>query len=217
MQNPWLLLPETSPFVLPRDRESILNFNAQAKQDHKIHLEFLPEPFLGNPQANIILLNGNPGFDEGDHIYHNQANFVKTSRANLYHGRSPYPFYLLNPQNATSPGSYWWRRKLRQLLDRYNLEKIANEIFVIESFPYHSARYGFHKDIPSQRYSIYLLEEAMKRNALIIQMRNRKEWQKMNPHLGSYNHYYMLKNPQNPAISERNCPDGFAEILKMLA
>ena len=63
MQNLWLDLPETKDFVLPCDKESIRNINDQAESKHQIHLELLPEPYLGNPQANIVLLNGNPGFN----------------------------------------------------------------------------------------------------------------------------------------------------------
>jgi hypothetical protein len=110
VQNPWPLLPETEPFVLPCDREIIQNFNNRhrTKQKHQIHLELLPEPYLGNPQAKIVFLNGNPGFDEDGHSYHNNANFVKANRANLYHESQEYLFYLLNPQFEKSPGYEWW-------------------------------------------------------------------------------------------------------------
>jgi hypothetical protein len=125
MQNPWHLLPETGPFVLPCDREIIQNFNNRhrTKQKHQ---------------------------------------------------------------------------------------------FVIEYFPYPSKNFGFHKDIPSQQYSFYLLKEAMKRDALIIQMRAKTKWQKMNPHLRSYHRYYVLKNWQKVVITEGNCPDGYPEILREL-
>ena len=119
MHNPWLLLPETAPFVLSSDKKSIRNFNNQAKQEHQIHLELLPEPYLGNPQAKIVLLNLNPGFSESDILFHrDNAYFAKTSRANLHHECQEYPFYLLDPKNLAAPGSGWWRRKLQWLIDR---------------------------------------------------------------------------------------------------
>jgi hypothetical protein len=92
VQNPWLDLPETKDFVLPRDEKSIQAFNDQAKQEHEIHLELLPEPYLGNPQANIVLLNANPGFSKNDHVYHSDKDFEKASRDNLYHVSQEYPF-----------------------------------------------------------------------------------------------------------------------------
>ena len=62
MQNPWLSLPENPPFVLECDHQIILAFNNRVKPEHLIHWEFLPEPYTGNPEAKILLLNLNPGF-----------------------------------------------------------------------------------------------------------------------------------------------------------
>ena len=64
MRNPWIDLPETAPFVLACDKQGIGDFNHTAKPEHTIHLELLPEPYTGNPEAMIILLNLNPGFYE---------------------------------------------------------------------------------------------------------------------------------------------------------
>ncbi|MFL5624662.1 MAG: hypothetical protein ACJ788_03600 [Ktedonobacteraceae bacterium] len=84
----------------------------------------ITEPYLGNPQAKIILLNLNPGFSESDILFHrDNAYFAKTSRANLHHEGQEYPFYLLDPKNLAAPGSGWWRRKLRWLIDRYGLKQ----------------------------------------------------------------------------------------------
>ncbi len=45
-----------------------MNFTSQMlserEYDHQIHLKILPEPYTGDPEANIILLNLNPGFYE---------------------------------------------------------------------------------------------------------------------------------------------------------
>lgn len=64
MDNPWLNLPDCAPFVLDYDKYSILNFNATAREEYRIHLEELPEPYTDRPTANIVLLNLNPGFYE---------------------------------------------------------------------------------------------------------------------------------------------------------
>ncbi len=39
MNNPWLSLPETAPFVLDCDKRDILSFNAKAKPEYKVHSE----------------------------------------------------------------------------------------------------------------------------------------------------------------------------------
>jgi hypothetical protein len=217
VNNPWLTLPTNSPFVLKADQQRILGFNSKAKPEHFIHLELLPEPYLGNPSAPIILLNLNPGFSTEDICYHHGNDyFVQTSRADLLHESLEYPFYLLDPKNHASPGSAWWRQKLKPLLNLYGLKRIANELCVIEFFPYHSQHFGCNSRIPSQLYSFYLVQEAMKRNALIIQMRSRKLWQIALPELANYRHYYELNNPQNTVISENNCPKGYPAILNIL-
>jgi hypothetical protein len=214
VQNPWLSLPETPPFVLVDDKHII----SEVKPHYQIHLEILPEPYTGNPDANIILLNLNPGFyDRNEKFVLGDAYFQKTSRANLAYAWQEYPFYLLDPGNSRSPGYEWYRKKFRRLIDQFGLKKVAKEICVIEYFPYHSEKkIGRRFRIPSQAYSFYLVQEAMRRNALIILMRSRKEWQEAVPGLKSYHNYYVLINPRNPAISQNNCPDGFPEILKIL-
>lgn len=217
MQNPWFNLPETAPFVLDCDKTGILAFNRTAREEYRIHLEVLPEPYTGNPEANIILLGLNPGYYERNEAFGTgDAFFWKTSRANLVHANREYPFYLLDPRNEASPGYYWWSRKLKQPIARYGLEKVAREFCVIEYFPYHSKNFGYNGIIPSQRYNFSLIQEAMGRKAIIIQMRNRKRWLEALPELANYSHYYTLKNWQNPTISENNCPEGFAEIRKLL-
>src|SRR5438552_17955905 len=96
MQNPWLNLPETPLFVLACDHQIILDFNNRVKPEILIHLEILPEPYTGNPEAKIILLNPNPGFYESNaRFLTGDEYFQKTSRANLTHTRQEYPFTFL--------------------------------------------------------------------------------------------------------------------------
>lgn len=86
MENPWLLLPQDPPFVAAADRESIDAFNATADNDHRIHTDVLPEPFLGLPTADVVLLNLNPGFSEEEVAYHHlDAYFREAALANLAH------------------------------------------------------------------------------------------------------------------------------------
>jgi len=219
MNNPWLSLPETAPFVLDCDKRDILSFNAKAKPEYKVHLEVLPEPFTGSPKGNIVLLNLNPGFYDRNETFFQDPSydyFVKTNRANINHESQAYPFYHLDPNNMRSPGYYWWSRKLRQLVDHYGTQKIANEISNLEYFPYTSPHFGCNKFIlESQKYTFYLLEEALKREAIVILMRGRVLWEQAVPSLREY-HYFTLNSSQNASISERNCPGGYAEIVKRL-
>jgi hypothetical protein len=49
--NPWRGLPDKSPFVLPEDTKVVETFNKRAHRDHFLHLEFVPEPFVGKLEA----------------------------------------------------------------------------------------------------------------------------------------------------------------------
>ncbi|MEO8970571.1 MAG: hypothetical protein ABI406_03105, partial [Ktedonobacteraceae bacterium] len=122
MENPWRKLPEMAPFVLACDQQRVRDFNATAKTRHEIHVEILPEPYTGNPEAGILLLNLNPGFYESNERFlTGNEHFVKTSRANLVHEQLDYPFYLFEPGNIASPGYYWWSRKLKPLIQAFGL------------------------------------------------------------------------------------------------
>ena len=232
MDNPWLDLPETEPFVLECDRQNVESFNLTAKENHHIHTEVWAEPYTGNPEAEIVLLNLNPGYYKGQMDFlPGNPNFLPANRANLRHEKREYPFYLLDPRLEDSPGYWWWTRKLRPLIDLFpresdghlsfeGLRRVANEVFVVEFFPYHTRNYSDKMCVPSQKYSLYLVREALKRNALIIQMRSQKIWQQAIPELGkpsddNNSRYFILNNPQNPTISPNNCPDGFPEIRKI--
>ena len=61
MDNPWGQLPEQAPYVLPADATAVESFNRRARDNHILHTEKLPEPYLGDPTAPIVLLNLNGG------------------------------------------------------------------------------------------------------------------------------------------------------------
>lgn len=52
--------PSEPPYVIPADRPLLEAINASARPEHCIHWELLPEPFLGDPQAPVLLLSLNP-------------------------------------------------------------------------------------------------------------------------------------------------------------
>jgi hypothetical protein len=83
MDNPWRNLSREQPFVLEGDKSRILLFNNKVKDEHKIHLELLPEPYLGNPESEIVLLNLNPGFSIDDFKFHHFEVQVHRSPAAL--------------------------------------------------------------------------------------------------------------------------------------
>lgn len=115
MLNPWSILPTIPPYILDLDKSEIDSSKVKFNENTKLHFELLPEPFLGNPLAPVVLLNLNPGFSPDDITYHQQPKFIQLSRANLNHQLSDYSFYLLNPR-VSAPGRVWWDKKLRSLI-----------------------------------------------------------------------------------------------------
>ena len=210
--NPWQRLPLDAPFVLPEDHAAIANFNASAPGEKFVHLEVLPEPFLGRP--DVVVLGLNPGFKDTDLVQHRDPAFAIRSRCNLLHGPANYPFYLLDPEIERTK---WWERKLGALIQRTDLQTVARGVLCVEYFPYHSRRFG-HRwlALASQQYSFGLVRQSLQRDAVIILLRSERLWFAAMPELASYRRLYRIKNPQNPTLSVRNCPEGYDRVVEAL-
>jgi hypothetical protein len=213
MQNPWLHLPSEAPFVLEEEREIIDAFNRHYPDAQtRIRTDILPEPYLGNPDSNVVVLSLNPCFDETDLQWHANVGFADCIKANLRHEPQYYPFYPLNP-NFSGSGAYtWWHKKLKELIKDVSLEKVAKNLFCVEWFPYHSVSYRVIPKsvssgiIHSQRYAGALVEAAIKRGASIVAMRHYKGWVKLVPSLQNYSAVYHLNSPQSANLSSVNIP-----------
>ena len=89
IENPWTKLNETTNYCSSEDLERIKSFNTQLKGnvDYLIDLDLIAEPFLGNKEANVVILGLNPGIykkkddtekDEKD-LYSDKDIFKRTS------------------------------------------------------------------------------------------------------------------------------------------
>ena len=201
MLNPWLELPKQSPFILEQDRLFLKEHNNK----YGIDLTLLPEPFLGRPNAEIMLLNLNPGVHESDIIQHRQATFQRLNAHNLRHKPNTFPFYLLNPDLKDCPGYNWWSKKLGSLIRKFGQERVSWKICCVEFFPYHSKCFRFpdSKQLPSQEYSFYLVRKAIKQGTFIIFMRGQPRWEAAVPELKTY-HNNIVKSVQNPCLTHNN-------------
>lgn len=218
MENPWRGLPQVAPYLLPSDREAVLIENKSLKEFHKIRHNVLPEPYLGNPEAPIILLNLNPGYAEEDIPFYEQAHVHEMWRKNILHEASEYPFWLIDPSlDENVGGTKWWLKKFKEPIQIAGLKNVANRICCIEWFPYHSHKFKQLKEnLDSQKYSFYLVEQAIKRNAIIVIMRSKNIWFESIPSLRNYKYKYYLNSAQNVAISRKNCPKGFFMIEEII-
>jgi len=213
MTNPWLDTPADAPFVVASDRDAVSKFNATANCASHIHTELLPEPYLGRPDAPVLLLNLNPGYDPGDLEQHTDSYFGGKCRSNLSHEASDYPFYLLDPK-VEGPGRHWWRRRLKAPLADCGDHAVSQNVFCVEFFPYHSREFHHHRlRLDSQAYGFSLVRAAVTRGALMVVMRSKKLWFEAVPELENYPTLFELRNVRTPAVSPKNCPDGYEAII----
>lgn len=225
LKNPWEALPKKAPYILPTDRAAIAEFNQHAAAEFSIVGHLLPVPYLGSPDAPVVLLNLNPGYHPDDEIRQITPRFVRASRECLTHDarKFPFGFYFLDPRIEGSnedmgPGTRWWcRRIFRQALEDFGNETVARTFFCVEYLPYRSHKFR-HLGVvlESQQYSFELVRAAMRRRALIVIMRSGALWYNAIPELARYARVFSLKNPRNPSMTLRNCPDGFPHILRAL-
>ncbi len=214
--NPWIHLPTEPDYVLESDRKHVEEFNTGARDEHKIHLDLFPEPYIGQCGAPVVLLGLNPGYDANDCKIHRNQRFAELSRANLEHNlkfMGEFPFYFLNPElkklnGSEVPGSKWWTQRLGHLVkeDGCKWNQVANSILCIEYFPYHSRKYKSCTRLKSQTYSFNLVQKAIERKAIIIALRSVKLWIDAVPGLETYKDFHRVNSPQNPTLTRNNLP-----------
>jgi hypothetical protein len=221
MRNPWLNLPSKAPFVLPEDESFIKLFNDRChKSEEAIMLDQLPSPYIGDPNAPVVLLNLNPGYDNKES---NSPLFAKIARSNFSHAFFDYPFYPLDPKLQGTPSGYdWWTKKLNPLMRAAGLDNLqtSKRLFCVEYFPYHSTRYGYTgKTPPSQKYGSRLVESALSRGASVIIMRGKKAWLEAVPSLADHaKQVFTLHSSQNVIFSENNFgKENFSALVKKLS
>lgn len=212
--NPWLSLPNEAPFVLESDRY-IIDASNRLHGNH-IELCVRPDPFVGNPEAKVLLVLLNPGFDaaeRGDKWWHAHSRVLAQHYARNY--RHDSDFFWLHDDLRESPGGAWYRKKLKALLTDVGIEAVRRGLFLVEYFPYHSKDGSNLPIVPSQEYAHRLVRKAVKRGALIILMRAARALKALIPELSSYKNLALARS-RNASISERNVTR-YSDIVQALA
>jgi hypothetical protein len=220
--NPWTRLPSSPPYVLDEERAIVEDFNrSNPDPATRIQLEVLPEPFLGRPDANVVVLSLNPGYDDSDREWHARADFAAAIHANLRHASQAYAFYPINPDFSQSGAYRWWRRRLDSLIHDTSLGGVADNLLCVELFPYHSKSYKAipawtgRQRLPSREYADGLVAAALERGASVIAMRNLKEWERRVPALRHYPKLHRLSSAQSAYLSPRNL-SGYSSVVEAL-
>lgn len=217
VNNPWTELPRQAPYVLEGNRQGVERFNSSVEPKFAFHLELLPEPFVGDPAAPVVLLNLNPGFNPKDFDVHQTDAFRGAARGNLGHAPDGYAFYPLDPRLSGAPVSAWWTKRLRTLSRDVGLQRVAQGLFCVQLLPYHSKEFRRLLHLPSQSYSRALVNRALDWGALVIGLRSRRLWEDAVPELIGYQNSAWLRNPRSPYVTPRNLGEAhYATLTSVL-
>jgi hypothetical protein len=204
LKNPWTTLRDKE-FVFNDDLRLIREHNAKCKSsDHKINLNVFPEPFIGNPNAPLWLLNLNPGFVKKD-LRHTPETIAMQKRSAALKADD---FWYLDERYKSAAGHGWWTQKLGELIDGYTVDQVKKNVFCVELFPYHSKKWRSTTKslLPSQQFTLELVKHAVAEGKKFIIMRQFLNWLRLVKDLERAR-YTCLRSPQNGAISRRNLKD----------
>lgn len=226
MDNPWPQLPIDAPHVLPSDRCIVEKFNARNADKHFIvQTQLLPEPFIGDPNARVYLLNLNPGYTPGeDDEWHADPAYRTAIIDNLSHRPAEFPLYFLDPRLKDAPGSKWWRKYARWLIDDddIGIEKLARNLFCVELFPYHSTKYrpvprvlSPNRLVPSSAYGFHLVRRAIRTGRPIVATRRFEAWCAQIPKLRGYANLFRLRTTASVWLSPDNI-EGYDRLVDEL-
>lgn len=220
VNNPWLNISWkktiadcdkdffVNQYGSPKDFVNIINKNDSKKDPRKrIEMTFdcLPEPFSGDINSPVYCLNMNPGKPDPD--FGGDKYFEEITQLNLDPPKLRGTFWtrhLKNSKGKIHDGVLWLESKTAKLRKDIGVGGALN-LFFIDYFPYHSSHgFSFPKDLPSYKYTDFLVKNAMKENKIIIIMRQKKKWFDRIKGLESYPRIITLKCPAGGWLSDNN-------------
>ena len=220
MNNPWLEYDyKANNKVHPLDAELFEKVNRRlAKRGEEFLLsdKNVALPYFGNPNANLFLLYANPGLDRTNTVREETPELSRLFDAARRHELlEDQAFVFLRSEFMGTPGYQWWERTLRFVFRRYespHARKMAlSNMFSAEIHPYKSVKYGplTKKEgyFPTSNYTFEIVDQAVKRGALILVARGKSEWFRAVPSLAKYDKVIYLSSAQQSVISPNNVID----------
>jgi hypothetical protein len=212
-KNPWHSLPQDE-FILRDDLPFALEFNRNARPHVRLDIELMPEPFFGPRDAPVVVLLLNPGISDFDKTHHRDGEFSMKLRSDIASDSPTNHFHLSD--SVSRPGHQWWVRACRELIVDVGLPALSASLLSVEFSPYHSKKFAHgHVRFPSQSFSFWLVEEAIKRKAIIVCMRGLRQWCGVVPALGTYSNIQLPKNARTSALSRRNL-EKYSKLVKAI-
>jgi len=206
MRNLWTELPSNAPYIHPQDDDLLYRTFNRLDPPKRPRTELIPAPFVGIPgNASVILLTKFPLFVPGSAEYYKEVpGFLEASRKNLTFENTEYPFYLIDPAFAETPGYQWWRPKLDKLIEDCGIDVVGRKVAAVAYFPYYMSVFNSPKDLlPTQKYAFELVRSARDAGKKIVTVTFAAEWNKQIARLDALR----LKG-QNLVISPSSIADG---------
>lgn len=201
ISNPWVDIAWEQPYA-KCDKDIILS----PLYIDKLQIDgTLPEPFTGNIKSNVVFLNGNPG--NMDTNCEDQEVFLNETKDTLCHSTDHFMWFSDKLRKTKHSGCGWWKDMTKEL--RMALGNEMPQLFVLEFFPYHSAKMFNFPALPSDAYRNYLLRKAIDDKKLIVIMRAETRWYSiieddLGKRLKNYKNKIVLRNPQRVYLTKNN-------------
>ena len=156
MENPWLQLPASPPFVLPADHPRIEDFNKRLRPSQakcRLDLSLYPAPWMGNPQAPLVVLSRNPSISAGDREAHQNRDYIAALRANVQDDPAGQAVVGLLERFRHTPTGVYWRPRFKDLIEHVgSSDELASRVLIVEFHGYRSEGEYRPITLPSQAY-----------------------------------------------------------------
>ena len=221
MKNPWLNFNISGDMVHQLDRDSFSLHNASVVADYKFLPQLAPEPWIGDPEAKLLVLLANPGATRGDVLGKKQegADLInQLSIANLNHSIKDYPHFFFNPILEGTDGHTWYKKRFGHLIEATSAQNVSKKVLSCELVPYHSFSWKKPRVMPpTQSYTFEIVRNAIERGAVILIGRGKADWFKNVPELSKYKRYFQPASAQCAYISPKNYGKNYREILSSIS
>lgn len=208
-KNPWGGLSKRPPYRLSIDAEAVESYGRLGSVTTNpdrfgLRLKLLPVPFIGNPEARLVILARSPSFAEQDRDDFAEPAFRDATIANLTHSADGPAFFTVDPRFEATSTYRWWYPKLCQLIKDAGRDAVMEHVMCLQAFPYHSRELAVDRNVPSQAYTRSLLLDRMRDGAFVVGMMRQKWWERIVPELQSYDSVAWCKDPGRPHLTRED-------------
>ena len=230
MENPWENI--TIENRIAKCDEVYLNkHNRNSKNELYLSTSDMPEPFIGDANAPILILLGSPGsiVDKSENLrtLNNEAfkNVINPFT------ESDFPFYPLKDKLKNTAHGKWWNRVFQVLLKDIvsngitkdqAIKAVSKIFFNLELYGYHS-RITYKKFVkkanllPSTSFNVHLIKQAMKKNKLILMPRARRQWFEIVDGLAEYDNAIFVASNRGIEINKHTVsPRAYKIIIEKI-